>query len=270
VAVPTAVRNALPLAAPPPEAEPRSWADRLLGPVPARPAPQGLDAARRTAVIVWTAAALLVLLIFQAGFDTPGDLYSGWSDVVPESLGDRLYWCGWGYAIYGAAPLAIILLVFRESPARYGLRLYLTRRTVLLYGAMMAAMFPLLYWVSTRPAFLQTYPLIGGLGDDWVWTFVVFELARTARFVCLEFFFRGYLLFGLEEKLGYTAIAVSTLPYGIIHFGKPFPEAMAALLAGAVLGFLALRTRTIVGGAIIHSFVGATMDTLAIWRKGFF
>ena len=269
MAVPTAAREAVPPAAAP-EAVQRSWADRVLGPVPSLPAPQALGVERRTAVVVWTAAALLVFLVFRAGFDTPGDLYSGWSDVAPDSLGDRLYWAGWGYAIYLVAPLAIILLVFRESPARYGLRIYVTKKTVLLYAGMMAAMFPLLFWASNRPDFLRTYPLVGGLGEDWVWTFVIFELARTARFICLEFFFRGYLLFGLEEKLGYTAIAVSTLPYGIIHFDKPFPEATAALLAGAVLGFLALRTRTIVGGAIIHSFVGATMDALALWRKGFF
>ncbi len=247
----------------------RSWADRLLGEIPSFRRPRADDADRRTAVVLWTAAALLVLLIFKAGFNTPGDLYGGWSSVQSDGLGGKLYWAVWGYLLYGLAPLLIIVFVLRDSPASFGLRFYLTKKTALVYAAMLAVMLPLLFWASTRADFQRTYPLVRGLGDDWLGTVLIFEAARTARFICLEFFFRGYLLFGLEQKLGYAAIAAATLPYGIIHYDKPFPEAMAAVLAGAVLGFLALRTRTILGGAVIHSSVGATMDFLALWRKGF-
>ena len=93
---------------------------------------------------------------------------------------------------------------------------------------------------------------------------------RGMRFVALEFFFRGFLLFSLEERLGYNAIAVAALPYGLIHYGKPFPEAMGAIVAGAVLGMFALRTRSIAGGALLHIFVATTMDMLALWRVGVF
>ncbi len=247
-----------------------SWADRLIGPVPDRPKPRGLNADRRAAVVLWTSAVLVLLLVFKGGFPTPGHLYSGWASVKPNGLGAELFWVSWGYVFYLTIPIAIILLVFRESPARYGLRFYLTRRTAMLYLGMFLVMVPLLLWVSTRDAFLGTYPFVRDLGDSWVRTIVIWEVAYVARFVCLEFFFRGFLLFGLEEKLGYSAIAASTLPYGLIHFAKPFPEAMGAICAGAVLGFLALRTRTILGGAIIHSAVAVSMDVLALWRRGFF
>jgi membrane protease YdiL (CAAX protease family) len=250
-----------------PEGRKPSWADRLLGKPPPFPGPRPEDTERRTGVVLWSTAILLVLLIFKAGFDTPGDLYSGWSSVVEDSLGDKLYWAVWGYLIYGLAPLLIIVFVLRDSPKNFGLRFYLTRKTALVYAAMVAAMMPVLFLASTRADFQRTYPLVN-VGDDWLWTVVVFEAARTFRFVCLEFFFRGYLLFGLEGKLGNAAIAAATVPYGIIHFDKPFPEAMAAVLAGAVLGYLALRTRTILGGVIVHSSVGAAMDLLALWRKG--
>jgi hypothetical protein len=45
---------------------------------------------------------------------------------------------------------------------------------------------------------------------------------------------------------------------------------LGAIVAGAVLGFLALRTRTIVGGLIIHCTVAVSMDMLALWRLGYF
>ena len=246
-----------------------SWADRFLGRKPDLPGPRGLDADRRAAVILWTSAVILVLLIFRAGFTTPGQLFSKWASVDPRGLGAKLFWISWGLFFYFVVPVLVILFVFRESPARYGLRFYVTRRAALLYLGLILFMMPVLYWASASDAFLRTYPFVKHMGDDWRSTIVIWEIAYVARFICLEFFFRGYLLFGLEEKLGYTAIAVSTLPYGIIHFGKPFPEAMAAVLAGAILGFIALRTRTILGGALIHSTIAVAMDMFALWRKGF-
>ncbi len=221
-------------------------------------------------MVLWAAAVLVLLLVFKGGFPTPGHLYSGWDSVSPRSLKAELFWAGWGYVFYLVIPLAIIHFVFRESPARYGLRFYLTGRTARLYLGMLLFMVPLLVWASARSSFLATYPFVRDLDGSWVRTIAIWELAYVGQFICLEFFFRGFLLFGLEEKLGYTAIAASTVPYGLIHFAKPFPEAMAAICAGAVLGYLALRTRTIMGGAIIHSAVAVSMDMLALWRNDFF
>ena len=71
------------------------------------------------------------------------------------------------------------------------------------------------------------------LGED-VGRLVLWEVARGLRFVALEFFFRGYLLFALEERFGNHAIAVSAMPYAVVHFGKPFPEALGAIISGVI------------------------------------
>ena len=244
-------------------------ADRVLGPVPDVERPEGLDDDRRATVVLWSAAVILMLVLFNGGFETAGDIYPGWA-ANRDGLAHHVYWVSWGWLLELTLPLAIIVFVFRESPARYGLRWYMTKKTALLYGALLAVMVPLLFWASTRQSFLDTYPFVRDLGGDWQRTIAFWEIVYLSRFVCLEFFFRGYLLFGLEGKLGYTAIAATTVPYAMIHFSKPFPEAMAAIVAGAVLGFLALRTRTIVGGLIIHGTVAVSMDMLALWRHGYF
>jgi len=54
----------------------------------------------------------------------------------------------------------------------------------------------------------------------------------------------------------------------MIHFGKPFPETMAAIIAGIVLGTLSLKSRTIWMGVLIHYSVALTMDLSAVWQKG--
>jgi membrane protease YdiL (CAAX protease family) len=117
--------------------------------------------------------------------------------------------------------------------------------------------------------FINRYPMVIDLNNDWR-RIGIWEAVRALRFVSLEFFFRGYLLFGTEKRFGYHAIAVSALPYGMIHFAKPFPEALGAIVAGAVLGYLALRTRSIAGGAILHISVALSLDMLALFRKGAF
>jgi membrane protease YdiL (CAAX protease family) len=50
----------------------------------------------------------------------------------------------------------------------------------------------------------------------------------------------------------------------MIHYGKPLPETMGAIGAGLLLGTLAMRTRSIWGGVLIHVGVATTMDVLAL------
>ena len=50
----------------------------------------------------------------------------------------------------------------------------------------------------------------------------------------------------------------------MIHYHKPLPEALAAIVAGLVLGEVAQRTRSIAGGVIVHIGVALTMDLLAL------
>ena len=89
--------------------------------------------------------------------------------------------------------------------------------------------------------------------DLWTW-----EALYAAQFISLEFFFRGFLLQGLRRALGANAIFVMIVPYCMIHYGKPMPETFGAIGAGLILGTLAMRTRSIWGGVLIH--IGVAID----------
>jgi hypothetical protein len=58
------------------------------------------------------------------------------------------------------------------------------------------------------------------------------------------------------------------VPYMMIHFGKPLPEAAGSIIAGFVLGTLSLRSCSIWWGALIHVLVACGMDVLALWHRG--
>ena len=79
-----------------------------------------------------------------------------------------------------------------------------------------------------------------------------------------EFFFRGYMLFGLEERFGKYSVLIQMIPFTILHHGKPFAESLGAILAGILLGVIALETRSFIYGALLHWLVAVSMDVSVI------
>ena len=67
-----------------------------------------------------------------------------------------------------------------------------------------------------------------------------------------------------------AAVAVMLVAYTMLHFTKPYLEASGAVIAGLVLGYLALRTRSIWGGITVHGMVAVTMDLAALTHHGWF
>ena len=97
--------------------------------------------------------------------------------------------------------------------------------------------------------------------------FIFWESFYVAQFLSLEFFFRGFMIQPLRRIMGSSAVFAMMIPYVMIHIGKPMIECFAAIIAGIVLGTLALRTRSIWAGFLIHMSVALSMDLLAIWQK---
>jgi membrane protease YdiL (CAAX protease family) len=130
-------------------------------------------------------------------------------------------------------------------------------------------MLPVVAFAAGREDFSEIYPFVHEARND-LRTFLLWEAGYLAQFWALESFFRGYLLFTLERRIGRLAIFVMVVPYCMIHFHKPMLEALGAIVAGGFLGFLALGYRSWYGGALLHSLVAVSMDLLAVSRAGLF
>jgi membrane protease YdiL (CAAX protease family) len=167
-------------------------------------------------------------------------------------------------------PALLIRFGFRQTLADYGFKLRGAFADGWVYIVMFAVMVPLVLWMSATARFQQTYPFYhpppGPLGRD----FLLWEACYAVQFVGLEFFFRGFLVHGLKHRFGAYAIPVMTVPYCMIHFGKPLPETLSAIVAGLALGFMSLKTRSVALGAAIHITVAVCMDLASLWRQGFF
>jgi membrane protease YdiL (CAAX protease family) len=193
-----------------------------------------------------------------------GDTFQSWPYPNMYSL---LYWALVRVVGYFILPASVVRWGMREPIRNYGFRIDRNPKVLLLYLAMFLVVIPLVYLVSHNPNFLHVYPFYKQTANSWTELFI-WEFAYAMQFVALEFFFRGFVLFSFARYIGVYAIFLMSVPYTMIHFQKPLPETLGAVIAGVALGTLALRTRSIFGGVFIHVAVAWSMDITALWQKG--
>jgi len=186
-----------------------------------------------------------------------------------QRLSNVCYWATGQTLLYAVAPMLIIKLVFRERLSDYGLKFRGVFDGWWVYLVMFSVMLPIVLYVSASAAFQRQYPFYHPGDAEPLWPrFWIWQLFYAAQFVALEFFFRGFMLHGVKHRLGAYAIFVMTVPYCMIHFGKPMRETFAAIVAGVLLGFMSLKTRSVWLGAALHIGVAITMDVAALTRRG--
>lgn len=174
-----------------------------------------------------------------------------------------VWWTAWRVIGYVLIPIIAIICMPGERIRDYHLSGRGFFKHLWIYAVMFLVLLPVVIAASTSPSFRETYPFYRMANrsqfDLWSW-----ESMYVVQFMALEFFFRGFLLNSLRRVMGSNAIFVMIVPYCMIHYGKPMPETLGAIGAGLILGTLAMRTKSIWGGVLIHVGVATTMDVLAL------
>ena len=215
---------------------------------------------------------LLALLVLMANEYWPRESFR---ELMPRDITKgvdrnfyRRLWWAWFLCFSYIVPVALYArFVLDMRLSDLGLRAQGLLRHSWIYVAGFLIVLPFVVMVSTEASFLTTYPFYRKAGESLP-RLVAWELSYAAQFVGLEFFFRGALLFCAVRLLGPWVIPVMVFPYVMLHFGKPALECLGSVIAGVALGVVALRTRTIYAGMLIHISVAWTMDMLALWHKG--
>lgn len=180
-----------------------------------------------------------------------------------------IYWASNLIFFYCLPPFILIKFVFKEKFADYGLSLKGAFKDYKIYLVLLGVVIPLALFVSRTQSFQDHYPFYGvSKGESFYPNLFIWEIIYFLQFFALEFFFRGFMLHGTKQRFGYYSVFVMTIPYCMIHFGKPLPETLAAIIAGIVLGTLSLKNRSIWLGVAIHYSVAITMDLCSLWQKG--
>lgn len=178
---------------------------------------------------------------------------------------------GWAHVTAFVLLMAIPLLLSRLfegwKATDLGLRVRGAGPELLVAVAMWAVFIPVVWYFSGTPSFQKMYPRLRAAETD-AEIFVLYQAYYLLKWTAWEFFFRGFMLFGFQRSMGSGAVLISTIPFALMHVGKPEMEMIASLAAGFILCLLALRSKSIWPGVILHSMVATTMDFFASswWR----
>jgi uncharacterized protein len=170
------------------------------------------------------------------------------------------------FVLLGLIPFTIIKFIFRESLNEYGLCVGDKKAgfySILILFPLIAVL--LLYPASNTSEMLNYYPLDKEAGSS-AFSFIRFEFLRIVLFyVSWEFFFRGFILFGLRKYVGnWLAICIQVIPSCLWHIGMPSGEIFSSIIGGVVFGIIAVRTNSILYPLILHILIGITLDLFII------
>lgn len=162
--------------------------------------------------------------------------------------------------LYLSIPL-LLLYFFKKNPKNYGLSLKNYKKSLFYFFLILIVSLPIMIYGSSLEEFKNYYPLFHA---DSLLSFVKNELFIGLVMFSTEFFFRGFLMFELKEKIGWYAIIVQTIPYGILHIGKPPIEVYYSFIAGIVLGYMNYKTKSILPSFLSHYIPSIIFDILCL------
>lgn len=239
------------------------------------------DALRRVFIVLATVSVSLLILHYakfatnlhallqwvgeRRGVDYLQQLRdAGWLELC-----SYLWWTGCHLLTFIILPWLVIRFMFRAQMRDFGWRWNQVGEHWRGYLLLLSPILVFVVLVSMGKDFVEHYPFYRHAGRSWL-DFLLWELLYLSQFVFLEFFFRGFMLNALRPAIGANAIWVMCVPYLMIHFPKLWLEATGAILFGLFLGILALQSRSIWGGVLVHAGVALSMDIAALLRKGQF
>ena len=148
-----------------------------------------------------------------------------------------------------------------------GLKLPKLRESIKIYFPLVIIMLPILWIACGQKSFYQFYPLYK---PDSLKMFLYYEVIYLTQFFSIEFFFRGFGLFRLEKFFPGFGIYIMVIPYSFVHIHKPFGEAVGSIIAGVILGKLALNSKSIWPGVFVHGCIAFSADLFSLIHSGRF
>ncbi len=197
--------------------------------------------------------------------------------LFPSMASDEnagLYMQYWKFIIFfiltGLLPFCYLIFFVKKPLAEFGLGFGNYKLGLKIIGVLTPFVILPMIWVAAQmPDIRQEYPMARILfyKSDLFWQYeLVYVLLY---YIAWEFFFRGFLLFGLAKEFGIIhAILIQTISSCLIHLGKPEGETLGSILTGIVFGYIAIRTKSIWYVWILHFTIGVLTDYFVLKQMG--
>lgn len=151
------------------------------------------------------------------------------------------------YVIYFLfVPALIIILLFGEKISEYGFTIGDWRKALLFTAAFTILSVCIVFLSIRYIPDLQSYYSNSSLYSGGIITLILLIIGW-------EFIFRGFLLFGLKDKVGdLNANIIQAILFFFAHIGKPSAELYSTLFTGLIFGYICLKSKSFFPMVVIH------------------
>lgn len=208
----------------------------------------------------------VALITFVSMYYASPNFFRKMVDVEDEKFYSTLYWFSADGFLMFVVPVLLIYLVLKDKPKNFGFAIGDVKFGIWSSVVFLVVMLPILWLSSGSESFARSYPQGGVRIKENMEILLYYEFFVGFYMLAWEFFWRGYMLFGLKEKFGYYAIFIQMIPFFILHRGKPEIEVFSAIIGGLILGIQAYRARSFLYCFLVHWIVNIFNDTISVLR----
>jgi len=160
--------------------------------------------------------------------------------IINESLSNLIY--------YAVLPVLVIVILLRKNPLDFGFR---SGNPGIWFGYVLItiAAAAIILWTASLLPSLQKYY------TQPQFNLLNYALTTIVTLFSQEYLFRGFLLFGLKDRLKEGAILVQMIPFVLLHLGKPEIETISTVITGIYFGWVVYRSKSFWPAYIIHLFI---------------
>ena len=159
--------------------------------------------------------------------------------------------------------VVVPLLLIGKSLKNYGLQLGDVNSAINYFLLIFAIALPIMLFGAALPSFRHYYPLWKPAALS-ISNFLLYSFVIAVQMFACEFFFRGFVLFELRNHFGNSAILLQSIPYMLVHVGKPTLELYYSFFAGLVFGYIDLKSGSILPSFLVHFICSTIFDILVI------
>ncbi len=198
-------------------------------------------------------------------------IYEGDQSFFVRHFGDHysntewLNWAKWGWhhgaslLLFFIIPAIIVKKVFKQPLSNFGLAIGDWKFGLTMTGVALIVMPFLVYRASINPHhhefYASSFPV--HLATSSSMYFMLWAITYLPHYIGWEFFFRGYIGFGVKKEHGaFIAIMLQSLLTTLMHIGKPEGETWGAAIGGIYFGLLTYRTNSILYAVLFHLYIG--------------
>ena len=208
----------------------------------------------------------VALITFVSIYYSSPNFFRRHFDTTDDKFYSTLYWFTADGFLMLVIPLLLIIFVLKGKPSDFGFRLGDYKFGLISSAIFFVIMLPVIWLASGSESFARTYPQGGIMVKENFSVLLYYELFVGFYMLAWEFFWRGYMLFGLKEKFGYYAVFIQMIPFFILHKGKPEIETFASIFAALILGAQAIRANSFVYCFLLHWSVMISVDVISVLR----